>query len=464
MIINRVGIMLYRNLFIALFVTGSLAYTSQASFAQTLNEEQVTVIAPYSPTITKAQKIGDVPTNRVNTNSKFKLEYYTNPQLISTTFELKELQAARYISSKDPKYKQNMIYVGMGLYTSPYAELFLNGKIKKDLTLGVHATHFSSKASVKDFAYSGFSKSGAEIWAKKTGAKKVFWFSGFYQRDLFHYYGFKPNDFLSNFVTAPDFDEESKQLFTDFGGKFNLSSTISKKKSGFIVDGGYRYFTDLYKNNENVINLDATYTRPIDFLGYKNQYGGIRLLSEVAISHWADYTQLQNVNLINITAPILTQNFFHGKVDFQLYYNLLFDRFDLKVGGVVSAGLDSTSTFRVYPDMNLKADLIKNVLDLFLQFDGGLVSPTYYSLSRENPYISAFLPLNYSSINYRFKGGFNINIVGRADIQLYGSFEQIDNDLFFTTDTVGFYRNQLNLIYDDAEVVKIGGDISVTVS
>ena len=127
--------------------------------SQTITEEQVTVIAPYSPTIFKAKKLKDFPASEENTNAKFKLEYYTNPQLIATTFEMDELKAAPYLSPKTFNYKQNIIKAGMGLYTTPYAELFLNGKLKRNYSIGVHAKFISSKASLEEYAYSGFSKS-----------------------------------------------------------------------------------------------------------------------------------------------------------------------------------------------------------------------------------------------------------------------------------------------------------------
>ncbi|MCD6179803.1 MAG: hypothetical protein J7K39_07855, partial [Bacteroidales bacterium] len=155
-----------QKIFKIVLVIGLFLSFEFIAIAQTITEEEVTVIAPYSPTISKAQKINNFPTSEENTNTKFKLEYYTNPKLISTIFELEDLKAARYISPKEPKYKQNVVIAGMGLYTTPYAELFLNGKLNRNFTLGLHIKHLSSKASVEDYGYSGFSKSGAEVWTK----------------------------------------------------------------------------------------------------------------------------------------------------------------------------------------------------------------------------------------------------------------------------------------------------------
>lgn len=453
------GIMYNRNILKTVLIVSIFLNFGLITTGQTITEEEVTVIAPYSPTISKAQKINNFPTSEVNINTKIKLEYYTNPKLISTTFELKELKAARYISPKDPKYKQNVVNAGIGLYTTPYAELFLNGKLNKNITIGLHAKHLSSKASVEDYAYSGFSKNGAEIWSKSAGAKNVLWIAGFYQRDAFHYYGFLPDNYPV--LTIPvDFDALSEQIFSDAGLKFNLYSTANRKKESFSVDGSYRYFWDLFNNRENLINLSGNYQRPIEFLGLKNQNVGLGLETEVAITDWEETSQFETPNPVN-TISNVPQQFFHGKVDLKLFYNILFDRFDFKAGGIVSAGLDSTSTIKIFPDVLLNVNVIKNVLDIYAQFDGGLISPSYYSLSRENPFVSAFLPLNYTSRTYRLKGGLKINVLEKADIHLWASTESLQNASFFTTDTTGIYANQFSLIYDDVDLLQIGGDVNI---
>lgn len=424
--------------------------------AQTIPEEEVTVIAPYSPTISKAQKLSQFPAIEENTVTKFKLDYYTNPKLISSTFDLANLKAARYVSPKDPKYKQNVLQAGFGLYTTPYAELFLNGKLKKGFTFGVHARHLSSKASVEDFAYSGFSNSGAEIWGKKTASNYVLWFSGFYQRDAFHYYGFKPNDFLSEFNPLPNFDTLTAQIFSDAGVKFYSYNTTNKKSDSYRVDGSYRYFWDRFNNREILIDLSGDYERPVDFLSLKNQYLGIGINSEVAITNWEAPGQL-----VSPFALLTPEQLFHGKVDAQLAYSLQYDRFDIKVGGIVAIGLGSASTLKVYPDMMLNVNVIKNILDVYAQFDGGLISPTYYSVSRENPFVAAFLPLNYSSRTYHLKGGLKANIAGYADLHLWGSTERVKNAAFFTSDTLSTLGNQFTLLYDNIDLLQFGADLNI---
>ncbi|MCD6179777.1 MAG: hypothetical protein J7K39_07720, partial [Bacteroidales bacterium] len=346
-----------------------------------------------------------------------------------------------------------------------------NGKLNRNFTLGLHIKHLSSKASVEDYGYSGFSKSGAEVWTKKIGAKNVLWIAGFYQRDAFHYYGFMPNDFTINPddyywlvpYTPPDFKAISKQVFSDAGLKFNLLSTVNRKKESYKIDGSYRYFWDKFNNRENIINLSGTYQRPIDFLGLRNQTTGVGLDTEVAITNWEETTQQETPNSVN-TVLNVPQQFFHGKVDLQLFYNIQFDRFDFKAGGVISAGLDSTSTIKVYPDFSLDVNVFKNILDVYVQLDGGLISPSYYSLSRENPFMSAFQSLEYTSRTYRLKGGLRANILNKADIHLWGSTESLQNDIFFVTDTSGLYNNQFKLIYDDVDLFQIGGDVKFSIA
>ena len=435
--------------------------------AQIITEEQVTVVAPYSPTLTKAHKIYSFPLNEENASTKFKLDYYTNPKLISTTFELEELKAARYASPKDPKYKQNIVKAGMGLYTTPYAELFLNGKLNKNLTLGIHAKHLSSKASVDDFAYSGFSKNGVDVWTKKTGSKYALWIAGFYQRDAFHYYGFKPNEFnvidsVFKALHSSDYDLITAQVFSDAGLGFSINN-ISNKTKGFLnLDGSYRYFWDRFNNNENLINFNGLYQRPIEFIELENQTVGLELATELAVTTWNEETQPQKPLPDDVILNFPKQ-FFHGKFDLNVFYKIEYDRFDFRAGGIVSVGFHSAIPIKAYPDFLLNANVAKNILDVYIQFDGGLMSPTYYSLSRDNPFLATFIPLKYTSRTSRFKSGLKATILGKADIHLWGSYENLLDAVFFTTDTNSVYANQFNLMYDDVDLLQIGGDVSIAI-
>lgn len=449
-----------RTILKLVFISCFLLSVGKMVLAQGVTEEQVTVVAPYSPTLTKAQKINSLPLNEENIFTKLKLDYYTNPKLISTTFELEALKAARYASPKDPKYKQNIVKAGMGLYTTPYAEIFLNGKLNKNLILGIHAKHLSSKATVKDFSYGGFSNSGTELWGKKTGTNYVFLMSGFYQRDAFHYYGFRPNFLKAIAPGQINYKELTEQVFSDAGIKFNLSSTVKKDKESFKLNGNYRYFRDMFNNTENLGSFSGIYQRPIEFIELENQTVGLKIATDLVVTSWNEQTQPQKPLPDDMVLNIPDQ-FFHGKVDLNVFYKIQYDRFDFRAGGAVSVGFNSSIPIKVYPDFLLNANMVKNILDVYVQFDGGLISPSYYSLSRENPFVAAFLPLKYTSLTSRFKSGLKATIPGKADIHLWGSREKLENAVFFTSDLDGFFENQFTLVYDDVELLQIGGDLNI---
>ncbi|MBN1651559.1 MAG: hypothetical protein JW857_09530 [Bacteroidales bacterium] len=431
--------------------------------AQTVTEEQVTVIAPYNPRVSKAQKIDDIPAIEEQHVRKLKLLYSTNPQLMNTPFYVEELKAAPYQSLSASSKKQNYLIAGMGLYTTPYAELFLNTKLKRNYTIGAHGSYLSSNISLADYAYSGFSENNIELWAKKTETDFSGEIGAFYQRDRFHYYGFKPNDIpTGTFSTTPDFKEISEQVFSDIGFKFNAKSTTNSTRDGLRLKGSYRYFWDKYKNSEHSVDVDAHFKKPISFLGIQDQYANIKLLSSLVVTNWEKETQISNASLLGLS-PKAPQQFFHGKTELALNYSIHSDRIKFKAGAVLAAGLDSTSTINIYPDFLLDINIVPRIVDLYVRYGGELISPSYYSLTRENPYVSAFLPLEYSSSTQHIKAGIKANIVDRVDLILWGSTEHINNALFFTSDTSGVLKNQFNLIYDDVDLIKVGGEIKFSV-
>ncbi len=426
--------------------------------AQTVTEEQVTVIAPYNPTVSKAQKINDIPAIEEQQVSRLKPLYSIHPQLMNTPFSVEELKAAPYQSMGPSSNKQNYFVAGMGLYTTPYAELFLNTQLKRNYAIGIHSSYLSSKASVSDYAYSGFSENNVEIWAKKTESYYKWGIGAFYQRDMFHYYGFKPNDIpAGTFSTMPDFRAVSEQIFSDAGFKFNFQNTINSTREGLSLKGSYRNFWDNYANREHSVNVDATLKKPFQFLGIQEQSANVNLKSELVFTNWENETQTSNTSLLG-ASPQAAQEFFHGKTELALNYSIEMDRVKFRAGALLAVGLDSTSTLKVYPDFLLDLNIVPEFLDLYVRYSGELKSPSYYSLTRENPYVSAFLPLEYSSSTNKIKAGLKANIVDKVAIILWGSTEQISNASFFTSDTSGVYTNQFNLIYDDVDLIQVGGE------
>lgn len=432
-------------------------------YAQTITEEEVTVIAPYSPSLLKAQKISLLPAIENNFESKLKLDYYTNPKLISTTFELEQLKSAQYKSPDSPKSKQNFLKAGMGLYTTPYVEAFFNGKVNKNLLIGVQAKHLSSKASIKDFASSAYSTNKLEVWGKNTGMNTVFWIEGQYKRDAFHYYGFNPADFLGLSSIMPDFDEISSQLFSNIGLKFSLLSKDDKVKNSFKVDGSVLNFWDKYGNNEAKFELNGAFRKPIQIFKLKNEFLGFGINTEITATNWENNTQPTTEETLKAGFNDIPQQFLNKSAILNAYYKIEHNRFDLKIGGAFSTRVNADFIANIYPDVNFNINVVNNIFDLYGKIDGGLLSPSYYSISRENPYVSSFVPLKYTNRQYRVIAGLKANVLGKADFHLWGSTEKLQDDVFFTSNSRTLYGNQFTLLFDDVELIKFGGDLHTTI-
>lgn len=415
-------------------------------------DEEVMVIAPFNPSIRKAKKMNFAPKADSNQTHKIAIDYLTKPKLFATNFSLQKLKAAKFVDRKSPKYAQNFVKAGFGLYTTPYVELFVNNKMSNRSQVGVYVRHLSTSGEINDVAYAGNSLSSAKVWTKHIRRKQTTTLSVDYMRNQIHDYGFKVDDFpleLAN--TNNNFKEDIKQVFSHARFNLNMEGNFDKKQRDWGIDMSYTYFWDIYNTQEHLIDLNAHYDYAVDWVDTKDQYIGLALGTQT-------YQTIQNFSGF-VASVDSTSGYFHGVYDLNPYYHLGFESLSLDIGAKLSMGLDSNARVTVAPMVNLSVGLLGDQLKVYATVDGGFYNQSIAALSGQNHFISPLIPLKYTENKYRIQAGLKGHYSSYLDYHAYVETASFKDMPMFVTDTLSKFNNTFTTIYDGGQ--KLGAGLEV---
>ena len=441
--------MIWNRLFLMVFL---LPIVLSAQVQELNNKEEVMVIAPFNPTISKAKKISFKPKTGEGQEDKIKIDYLTSPKLFSTNFSLEKLEAANFIDRRTPKYAQNYLKAGFGMYTTPYVELFVNNKMSKRSNVGVHIRHLSTKGNIDKVAYSGSSLSSADIWMKHIRRKYTATVAIDYQRNQIHYYGFNPEDYpVELAVTTNNFKDEINQVYSYAGFKLDFDGTFDTKKRDWSADMDYKFFWDSFNSQEHLIDINAHYDHRVDWVSVKNQYIGLSFNSQTYQTKQSFTGAFPSVDSTN--------SYFHGLYEVSPYYHLGFESIKILLGAKLSMGLDSNSRVMVAPNVKLDVGLMGDMMKVYAHLDGGYYNNSMYSLSSANNFVSPLIPLKYTQTTYQLRAGLKGRFQSFLDYDAYLTTASFKDMPMFVTDTTAQFHNSFTTIYDGGQELGFGLDL-----
>jgi hypothetical protein len=442
---QHIDLMIKRH--IVFVFTGLLALLTFTAFGQGRNQE-VTIIAPYQPTISDAVKMTIQPEIRDTVVKAPVMQYGISSQLISTNYEIQPLKPIFVQIDPEKILRRNYLKAGFGNYSMPYAEFFSNSLNSEKFSMGFHVRHLSSKGDIKDYPISAFSNNSASIYGKRYLKDKVFSADVYYDRNVVHYYGIRPDIDTAIFALP---DDDLRQRFSLFGGDFSLASnTKGRGKTNYLAGLSFYNLADLYKTSEFFTGLKANLSSTNKVLDLANEE---ELGVDFGLNVFANSDSLQSqTNLMTSLKP---------------YIRLNFDYLDLTLGVEGAMAADSGSSFYVYPHLKAFFKVIPDHLRVYFTATGGLTRNSFYSVSRENPWINPIFPLGFTSTKYDFKGGLTGKFNPLLDFNFSVSYADVENMLFFVNDYFSDFNpsvranfaNKFTGIYDDAQVTTISAEI-----
>ncbi len=406
-------------------------------FAQEKSEE-VTIIAPYNPTVTTAQKINRNPKIVPGEDEQLpEPEYSIRSERVSTSIAPEAPNPSRVPGEPAKDLYRSHLRAGFGNYTTPYFELWVNSLQSDEFNAGAHLKHISSFGDIKDYAKSSFSNSLLEAYGSKYFNQNTFVAALGYEHNMLHRYGFKPDDFPGLTID----DDDLSQVYQKIGFKLGLESNKAARDAFnyHVLLDGYYYF-DKFESNETRITFSPGIAKKMDLFGNRRS-------QELGLDLRMDYF-LNNDSLSDYSGGIISAEPF---LDMDL------SPYRVKIGLQGDYRMDSASQFHLYPVIEAEASLLEKMIIVYAGAKGGLERISFEGLSSENPFVNSILPLDYMNNKIIMYGGVKGRITEIVDFNVGLRYSITENMPLFVNDTSTALLNTFGLVYDDVNVFTFNG-------
>ena len=445
--------LLFTRLFSLRLFSISLLFISQFVLAQKKDEnigtEVVNVVKPYTPTISDAFKVKEIPSLEDADNSKkedIKYNYFSFP--VASTFVPSKGRAANVDKSEVEKLFNNFANLGMGNYTSLNAEFFITQNISDHEYLGGMFRHLSSQGGIKDVVLNNdFYKTSVDL-TYGNQQQNLTWISDFgYQNQIYNWYGI-PENFSQ--VTIDRINP--KHTFNNFYVGTNLSLN-----DHFFKEASFKYnrFWDANGSIENRFFLKPSFE--FDLLRQK----------------------IKTNLIVDYLGGSFERNFFgtssikYGFTNFGIHPSIVVNKnnWAVNVGASVFYSVDnenSSSKLFVYPQVNASLKVVGDFMILYTGIEGSLDQNSYRDFSNENPFVSPTLAIAPTDKQFDFFAGLKGKLSNNVSYTLRGSVQNEKNKPLFVSNQFNMFAtnsesyqfgNSFGIVYDDIKTMNLFGEI-----
>ncbi len=423
----------------ALMMFAAILFYSVQITAQEKNEE-VTIIAPYNPTLTSAQKINRNPRiNLMETATLPLLEYKISSERVYTTVAPENPKPSRVPGEPSKDLYRSHLRAGFGNYLTPYIELWVNSLQSDQFNAGAHIGHISSFGQIKDYAKSTFSNTLVEAYGTKFFSRASLGAKVGYKRNMVHRYGFKPEDYPILDVPADDIKQVYQKI--GFDAALESNNTADNAFNYYVILDAY-YFFDKYESNETGIFFLPGISKKMDAFGNgRSQELGL----DLRLDYYLNKDSLQDHN--------------SGIFSARTFFDMDLNPYRIYVGLQADYRMDTASKFHLYPVVRAEASLLENMIVVYAGVEGGLKKNSFEGLSSENPFMNSIAPLGYTNHKFEVFGGVRGRITEIIDFNIQARHSTMENLHMFVTDTSIFLENTFDVIYDDGSLLAITGEL-----
>lgn len=429
---------LKRNFFTYLITIGILVFSGHFTYGQGQNEE-VTIIAPYIPSIGDATKIPFRPEIIPGEQDTPSFEYDYVTKRLETRLELDPVESMKYSEGKQDEIYRNYAKVGFGNYTTPYLEFMASSLRSEKYQFGARIKHHSSQGKIKGYAPSAYSHNLISVFGKTFSKNHTLSADIGYNRDVVHFYGFVPDSF-------PDVEyskDDIRQRFQHLQGNVEYSSNYKEKyKLNHLFRFGFHYFSDLYGTRESQVSFITNLDK-----GFKTS--GSDFKHSFALDLGLDY--LTYKDSISSSAPLFilirpVYRFGFGQYKFEAGLNIN-----------IAAGNSATQTtvgLDMFPILKAEVVIIEEKLKAYVEISGNRSINSFRSLAGINPFMISTPIIYYTDELVKIGGGITGN-AGGLNFLAEAYYSYLNDMPLFVTDTLLVLQNRFEVIYDDINLLKI---------
>nr|WP_297918117.1 TonB-dependent receptor [uncultured Allomuricauda sp.] len=440
-----------------------LSLLGHISWAQETNDigtETVTVVKPYSPTVSDAFKLRSDPSLEDSiVLQKKKINYSIFSVPVASTFTPAKGRASRVKKTPPPTLYNSYASIGLGNFNNAMLELYSGREFNRGENLfDVGLSHRSSRGDIESTPLDAdFYNTKLDVsYGKKD--RDLDWGAAIrLQHQRYNWYGVELDEFDETILASLD----ETQNYFNAQAKAHLNLEESFFNSGNIV---LRRFWDTLDSGENRVVVKPTIELPIteELITIKTKF---------------DYVNgtFENASLDNTTNESGI-DYGHFQIGVSPSLLILRDDLTLNLGANIVYGLDtenSASNFFIYPAVTASYRLVDETVIAYGGIEGELRQNSYYDFVQENPYVSPTLDIQPTDQQYEGYIGVKGQLLPNVGYNVKGSYTAENRRPLFLlnpenqsrSDENGYFLgNSFQVFYDDIKTLGLFGELNVDIN
>ncbi len=441
-------------------------FVFQFSFAQKkeqIGTETVNVVKPYTPKISDAFKVKEIPELDEDANAKKeKIKYTIFSFPVASTFTPSKGKAEGVEKEKQAHLFKNYATFGVGNYGTFIGELFVNNDLNDTDYVGGMFRHHSSEGGIQNIALEdGFYDTSLDLMYG-SNQKDVSWNLDLgYQNQIYNWYGLPAN--FGSTLTPQDrivlingINPQQTYGTISLGGNVAFNESILNKASL-----KYNHFSDASGSSEN-----RFYTKPtVEFDVMESAVKTNIIVDYVSGSFKKNYL---NTN---------TERVKYGFTNFGIVPSFVMqeDDWTLNIGAGLFYSMDnenSNNTFLVYPQFNASYKVVGDLMIFYAGAEGDLEQNSYMDFVNENPFLSPTLNIVPTDKQYDIYAGLKGKLTNTVSYNIKASYANERNKALFRsndyTENAGnedyAFGNSFQVVYDDMKTLRFYGELKADFS
>jgi hypothetical protein len=450
-----------------------LLITFQFSFAQKKDEnigtEVVNVVKPYTPTISDAFKVKEIPTlNDNETSKKEEVKYQIFSFPVASTFTPSKGKAAGVEKAKQEKLFSNYATFGLGNYGTVNTELFVSHEIDNYQYVGGMVRHQSSQGGIKNVALDDkFSESSINVMYGYNRQQTNLKLDLGYKHEGYNWYGLPFEKVNFNNIRLDTINPSHQYNTISLGSELTISDSFFEKANLNFVG-----FSDNYESKENrfiikpVLNLDFGDT------AVKARFGVDYLNTSFDTSYMLDSRNIGLATNINKSILIFSAN---------PSFKILKDDLSVELGAEVAflskmkdvyvyseTNNETKSGFFIYPKVKLSYKVVGDLMIAFAGAEGGLAQNSYANFVGQNKFLSPTLFIEPTDKQYDIYAGLRGKLASTLSYNLKASYISTKNQALFKSNDFWSYNrnknhytlgNSMGVVYDNIKTFSFFGEL-----
>jgi hypothetical protein len=442
-----------KNILLVVITLSATISFSQDRRNDTINTGVIDVVKPYTPTISDAFKVKEIPSlDDKITETKKVIKYNIFSFPVASTFTPAKGKAAVVEKRAATKLFDNYATLGVGTYTTILGEVYLNHAISRTESVGGYVSHHSSQGGIEGVQFEdGFSDSKINVNYGSRLSDLAWNVEGGFQHQMYNWYGVPDSQVTQ--VKTNNIQVDHTFFDAHFGGDIAFEDTYINSGSFF-----FRRFGDNQGSGENRFIVKAKVDVPINDI-------------EISTDVKFDYLGGTFDRSYFVNEELSYGNF---QIGVSPTYELKQDDLTVNIG--VSAYFlndkeSGDSKFYIYPNITATYRLVNDVLIAYGGIQGDLIQNSYHGFANENPFVSPTLSVAPTDQLYNAYVGLKGKLSSNMSYNISGSYLADRNKTLYKTNEIKDapqndydYGNSFGLVYDNLQTFGLTGEINVDVN